>query len=129
MAVTKVTSSMGVVGELRRVLGDAPYRGIVVVGLDNDGICGVAVNPRHRSLSWVKVWELADLGNEMGACALMVMVFPDGRAPRPSAHEFAVFADLAVRARRAGLLLNDSFVWRGDRMWSLREMHEAAFDA
>jgi len=33
--------------------------GMLVVGLDHERhVCGVAINPRHRALSFMKVWEL-----------------------------------------------------------------------
>ena len=108
---------------MARLFADGPVEGLVVVGFDHGGtVCGLAVNSQHRALSWVKVWELADLASELQARSLVVAVFPSGPAKTPSAHELAVFADLLVRTRRAGFVLQDCFVYRGDRMWSLSEM-------
>ena len=96
--------------------------GMFVVGFDADGeICGVALNPRHRSLSWLKTWELAELANELGTTRLAVVVRIAGRGARPSDHERAVFRDLRVRARRAGIALVHGLVWRGDQWWSLAD--------
>ena len=40
--------------------------GMFVLGIDvNGGVCGVGHNPRHRSLSWLKVWGLVDLAAEI----------------------------------------------------------------
>ncbi len=62
----------------------APDRdGLLVVGFDVDGrFAGVAVNDRHRSLSWVKVWELAELAAGLGAHALLLGAFPEGSGRR-----------------------------------------------
>jgi hypothetical protein len=96
--------------------------GMFVVGFDADGqVCGVAVNSRHRALSWLKMWELAELANELGTNRLAVVVRIAGRGARPSDHERAVFRDLRVRARHAGIALVAGFVWRSDRWWSLAE--------
>jgi hypothetical protein len=104
--------------------------GLVVVGFDHVGkLCGVAANSQHCALSWVKVWELAALATELQAHSLLVAVFPCGTAPTPSAHEVAVFGDLMVRTRRAGFVLRDCYVYRGDRMWSLRDLQEARANA
>src|SRR4051812_2486560 len=62
--------------------------GMLVVGIDGEGqVCGVAVNPRHRGLSFVKVWELSALAEELEACSLVVALFPPGGADAPSDHE------------------------------------------
>jgi hypothetical protein len=98
--------------------------GMLVVGLDRDGrISGVAVNPRHRALSFVKVWELGALADELDACALVVAVFPSrGGCDVPTEHERTAFADLAARAHRARIVLLDCVVVRAERCWSLREL-------
>ena len=115
--------------ELRRAIVDAPRRGLVVAGFGASGrICGIAVNPRHDSLSWVKVWELRDLAAELNASSLLIALFPIGQARRPSAHELAVFGDLDVRARRAGIRLLDCLMWRGERLWSLRDLRGQCAD-
>jgi hypothetical protein len=76
--------------------------GMLVVGLDCDGrVCGVAVNSRHRALSFVKVWELAALAEELEARSLVVAVFPGSGPSAPTEHERAAFTDLRVRAHRA----------------------------
>lgn len=107
---------------LRELVGTDPIEGIVVVGLDEEQrLCGVGLNPRHRALSWVKVWELADLAAELGACALVVGLFPSGRSRAPSEHEIGAFVDLHERAIRAQVLVLDCLVVRGHRWWSLRE--------
>jgi hypothetical protein len=111
-------------------LRDIPVDGLVVLGYDvDDQICGLAMNPRHRSLSWLKVWELADIRVELQASALQVVVFPVGGSPTPSSHECAVFADLMVRARRAAVPLVDCYVVRGGRPWSLRAANEERIGA
>jgi hypothetical protein len=116
--------------EFRRLLRDIPVDGLVVLGYDaEDQICGLAVNPRHRSLSWLKIWELADIAVELRACSLQVVVFPAGGSPTPTAHECAVFADLMVRARRAAVPLVDCYVDRGGRLWSLRAANEERIGA
>jgi hypothetical protein len=122
----RVSDRRGAAEELRRLFRGGPISGLVVAGFDEDGkLCGVAVNSEHRALSWVKVWELAELATELGAQALTVFVFPSGPSPTPTAHELAVFRDLMVRARRARFVLLDCNVFRGDRMWSLREMPQS----
>ena len=110
---------------LRELVGGNPIDGLVVVGLDRkQRWCGVAINPRHRALAWVKVWELADLVAELGACALVVGLFPSGRSRAPSPHEVEAFVDLHERASQARVLLLDCIVVRGHQWWSLRERSE-----
>ena len=104
--------------------------GMLVVGLDGEGqICGVAVNPRHRALSFVKVWELSALAEELEANALVVALFPAGGADVPSDHEVSAFTDLCTRAHRAQVVLSDCLVVRGGRTWSLRELSEERLGA
>ena len=122
---SQVSSARQVQRELRRLFADRPPEGMVVVGLGADRrICGMAVNRQHRALSWMKVWELVGIAGDLGADSVGVLLYPAGHARSPSAHEVAVFRDLQVRAGRAGLPLLDCFVWRGERMWSLRELSE-----
>jgi len=110
---------------LRELVGGEPIDGLVVVGLDHERRpCGIAVNPRHRALSWVKVWELAELATESDACALLVGLFPSGRSRAPSPHEVEAFVDLHDRALQARVLLLDCIVVRGRQWWSLREWSE-----
>jgi hypothetical protein len=102
-------------------------KGMLVVGLGRDGAsCGVAVNPRHRALSFVKVWELVALADELAACELVLVLVPEGRFREPTRHEIESFSDLQARARRAGLTLLDCIVVRGNRSWSLRSLGIAA---
>jgi hypothetical protein len=102
------------------VRGDA--RGMLVVGLDRDGeMSGVGLNPRHRALSFVKVWELSALAEELEACELVIVLVPGGRVREPTRHEVEAFADLRARAHRAQLVLLDCIVVRDDHSWSLRE--------
>jgi hypothetical protein len=123
-------SVVSVPEEVLRLLGDGPVQGLVVAGYDHAGqLCGVATSSQHRALSWVKVWELEALAAELAACSVAVFVFPIGPALAPTAHELAVFSDLITRTRRAGFVLRDCLVYRGDRMWSLREMHEGRASA
>jgi hypothetical protein len=132
MAVVRVrvSSPEQLVREVCRLFPDQIPQGLVVMGYGSDGrVCGVAVNREHRALSWVKVWELAGLADDLDARSIALVIFPTGPSPTPSAHELAVYADLQVRARRARLLLVDCFVWRGERLWSLREMHERCVSA
>jgi hypothetical protein len=103
------------------VRGDA--KGMLVVGLHHDGeLSGVGVNPRHRALSFVKVWELAALAEELAACALVIVLVPEGPFRAPTAHEIEAFVDLRSRARRAQLELLDCIVVRGDQSWSLSSL-------
>jgi hypothetical protein len=108
---------------VRALVPDGDVNGILVVGLDRDRrLCGVGVNPSHRALSFVKVWELEALAEELDACALVIGVFPTGPCRAPSEHELEAFADLYARARRAQVLLFDCIVVRGHRWWSMREL-------
>ena len=126
----RVSDARQLVLELRRLSVDHPFEGLIVVGYGADGHpCGMAANQQHRALSWMKVWELVGLADELAAHSVTLLVFPAGPAPVPSAHEIAVFRDLQARARRAGLPLLDCHVWRGERMWSLRELHEERVSA
>lgn len=101
---------------------EGEIEGLLVLGLDADRrLTGVAVNPRHRALSWMKVWELADLAAELEAVALIAGVLAGPRVRVPSEHELASFVDLVQRAGRAGVLLVDCLVLRGHRWWSLAE--------
>jgi hypothetical protein len=72
-------------------------------------------------LSFVKVWELRALAEELDARSLVVAVFPPGPALTPSAHELRSFVELRARARRAHVDLVDCIVVRGEKSWSLRE--------
>jgi hypothetical protein len=103
--------------------GDASsVEGLLVVGLDRDGgRCGVAVYPRHRALSFVKVWELHALAAELEAQSLVVALFPRGGTRSPTPHEEQSFAELRARAHRAGVDLADCIVVRGGHCWSMRE--------
>jgi hypothetical protein len=103
--------------------GDASsVEGLLVVGLDQGGRrCGVALDTRHRALSFVKVWELHALAAELGARSLVVALFPRGGTPSPTPHEERSFAELRARAHRAGVDLADCIVVRGGHCWSLRE--------
>jgi hypothetical protein len=97
--------------------------GLLVVGLDRDrSVCGVAVNSRHRALSFVKVWMLEDLLRELEACSLVVGVFRHGSARAPTRHEVEAFLDLRARAHRAQVMLDDCILARGHETWSLREL-------
>jgi len=105
------------------VRGDT--KGMLVVGIDRSGdVSGVGLNPRHSALSFVKVWELAALAEELEACALVVVLVPEGPVRPPTAHEIDSFVDLRARAQRAQLVLLDCIVVRGDESWSLRELAE-----
>jgi len=109
------------------VLADA---GMFVLGIDAAGeVCGVGRNPRHRSLSWLKVWELVELAAELGTSRLAIVVRSGGRAGRPSSHELTVFTELRARARRAGIVVVDCVVWRGEEWWSLRTLEEGRIGA
>lgn len=110
--------------QLLRELGKGePAEGIVVVGLDRDGRpCGAAVNPDHRALSFVKVWELAAIADELEAGAVVVGLYPSGPERAPTQHEVEAFVSLRMRARRAQVALVDCLIVRGDASWSLREM-------
>jgi hypothetical protein len=102
---------------------DGDAEGLLVVGLDYEGgVCGVAVNSRHRALSFVKVWMLEELLRELGACSLVVGVFRHGAARAPTRHEVEAFVDLRARAHRAQVVLDDCILARGRATWSLREL-------
>ncbi len=102
--------------------------GMLVVGLDGEGqMCGVAVNPRHGALSFVKVWELRALAEELDATSLVVALFPPGGADAPSDHEVWAFTDLCARAHRAQVVLSDCLVVRGGRTWSMRALSAESF--
>ena len=104
--------------------------GMFVLGIDAAGeVCGVGRNPRHRSLSWLKVWELVELAAELGTSRLAIVVRSGGRAGRPSSHELTVFTELRARARRAGIVVVDCVVWRGEEWWSLRTLEEGRIGA
>jgi hypothetical protein len=108
---------------LRALVPDQPVKGMLVIGLDHEQrLCGVAVNPRHRCLSWTKVWELVDLAAELDACALVIGLFPAGGTREPTMHEVAAFVDLHERALRAQVLLLDCIVLRGGEWASLRRL-------
>ena len=108
--------------QMRALARDGDVEGMLVLGLDRDGqLCGVAVNPHHRALSFVKVWELSALAEELDARALVIAVFPRGGPCAPTEHEVAAFVDLRSRAQRAQVVLLDCLVLRGDRSWPLRE--------
>jgi hypothetical protein len=112
-----------VVALVRQLVPDRNVEGMLVVGLDHERrLCGVAVNGRHRALSFVKVWELEALAAELDAHALVVAVFPRFERAAPSEHEVRAFVDLRDRARRARLSLNDCLIVCGHRWWSLREL-------
>ena len=111
------------VRELAADRGGGEVEGMLVVGLDGEGqMCGVAVNPRHGALSFVKVWELSALADELEASSLVVALFPNGGADAPSEHEVSAFTDLCARAHRAQVVLADCLVVRGGRTWSMREL-------
>jgi hypothetical protein len=98
-------------------------QGLRVVGLDRDArVCGVAVDSRHRALSFVKVWMLEELLRELEACSLVVGVFRHGAARAPTRHEVETFVDLRARAHRAQVMLDDCILARGRATWSLREL-------
>jgi hypothetical protein len=111
---------------VRALVADGAVEGMLVVGLDRDRrLCGVGVNPHHRALSFVKVWELEALAAELDAHALVIGLFPSGPTRPPSRHELDSFVDLCTRARRAQVLVFDCIVFRGHRWWSMRELSAA----
>jgi hypothetical protein len=108
---------------VRELARGGDVEGMLVVGLDGHGqVCGVGVNPRHRALSFVKVWELSALAAELGACSLVVGLFPPGPVRAPTAHEMTAFVDLRARARRAQVTLHDCIIARDAQTWSMREL-------
>lgn len=108
---------------VRALVPDGEVEGMLVVGLDRDRrLCGVGINPHHRALSFVKVWELEALAAELDAHALVIGLFPSGPIRAPSRHELDAFVDLCTRARRAQVLLFDCIVLRAHRWWSMREL-------
>ena len=121
----QVKGAEDAVALLRQLVGDDPVDGLIVIGLDHEQrLCGVGLNPRHRALSWVKVWELAELAAEFDVCVLVVGLFPPGVSRAPSWHEVDAFVDLYERLKAAQVLLLDCIVLRGDEWWSLRERSE-----
>jgi hypothetical protein len=110
---------------VRTLVPGGDVEGMLAVGLDRDRrVCGVGTNPHHRALSFVKVWELSALADELDASALVLALFPTGPCRAPSLHELQAFADLCARSRRAQVLLFDCIVLRGHRWWSMRELSE-----
>lgn len=108
---------------LRTLVAERDVDGMVVIGLDARGRpSGVGVNPKHRALSFVRVWELRALATELDASALVVVLFPHLGDGPPSAHELECFVDLRSRAHRAQVHLADCIVVRGERSWSLRQL-------
>jgi hypothetical protein len=96
--------------------------GLLVLGLSCDrSLTGIAVNPRHRTLATVKVWELVDLTAELDACSLVLARFPKGRPRVPSDREANAFVDLAARAARARAVVLDCILMRNHQWWSLAE--------
>jgi hypothetical protein len=106
---------------LHELVAEASVDGLLVVGLDRDRRpSGVAVNSNHRAVTWLKVWELADLAAELGASALLLGLFAGGPSRPPSRHEIDAFVGLCERARRAQVVLLDCIVVRDEVWWSLR---------
>ena len=117
----RISSPDELVAEVRRWFGDAPPQGLVMLGFGADGeLCGVAVNPQHPRCRGSRSGNLRASRPRWGrkrsssSCSRAV----GRRLRRPT--KLVVFRDLSVRTRRAGLVLLDGFVYRGDRMWSLR---------
>jgi hypothetical protein len=108
---------------VRALVPEGETDGMLVIGLDDERRpCGVGVNPHHRALSFVKVWELEALLAELDASALVIGLFPSGPMRPPSHHELDAFVDLCTRARRAQVLVFDCIVVREHRWWSMREL-------
>jgi hypothetical protein len=108
---------------VRALAAERDVEGMLVIGLDAEHrLCGVGVNPRHRALSFVKVWELESLLHELGACSLVVGLFPPGPPRAPTAHEVEAFIGLSARAHRAQVTLDDCIIARGNQTWSMREL-------
>jgi hypothetical protein len=108
---------------VRELAVGGDVEGMLVIGLDvQQQLCGVAVNPGHRALSFVKVWMLEQLLQELEACSLVVGVFRQGPARGPTRHEIDAFRDLQARAHRAQVPLHDCILARGTQTWSLREL-------
>jgi hypothetical protein len=121
---------MAVVTEQLEALLRGEAKGMLVVGLDREGeLSGVGTSSRHRALSFVKVWELAALADELAACAVAIVLVAEGRSRPPTAHEIEAFVDLRARAMRAHLVLLDCIVVRDEESWSLRELAEARLRA
>jgi hypothetical protein len=118
-----VSGADDAVALVRALVPDRDVEGMLVIGLDRDRrLCGVGLNPNHRALSFVKVWELQDLAAELDACALVIGLFPSGPVRAPSRHELDAFVDLCTRAWRAQVLVFDCIVVREHRWWSMREL-------
>jgi len=108
---------------VRALAGEGDVEGMLVIGLDaRRHLCGVGVNPHHRALSFVKVWELEALLRELEACSLVVGLFPPGPTRAPTAHEVEAFLGLSMRAHRAQVPLDDCIIARGNQTWSMREL-------
>jgi hypothetical protein len=120
-----VRAAADALASMRAAVTDGDLEGMVVLGLDRTWqLCGVGVNGRHRALSFVKVWELHALAQELAAHALVVALFPTGAARAPSRHEVDAFVALRDRARRAGVVLLDCIVVRAGQSWSLAALLE-----
>jgi DNA repair protein RadC len=111
----------------RRCIQRGEVDGLLVLGLDCErAVTGIALNPTHRALATVKVWELVDLAAELDACSLVLARFPRGGKRAPSVYEAHAFVDLAERAARAHVLLLDCIVMRAQQWWSLAERARGA---
>ena len=119
-----VLTAADAVALVRALAPHGDVEGTLAIGLDRERqLCGVATNPRHRALSFVKVWELSALAAELDACTLVLAVFPPGPFRPPSPHEIDTFGELCVRAHRAQVRLLDCVVIRGEHWWSLCELN------
>jgi hypothetical protein len=124
-----ILTAADAVAVVRALVPDGEVEGTLVVGLDRERrLCGVATNPRHRALSFVKVWELSALVDELEASTLVLAVFPSGPDRPPTEHEIESFGALCGRAHRAGVRLLDCVVVRGESWWSLCELHLERLD-
>ena len=108
---------------VRALAGEGDVEGMLVIGLDaRRQLCGVGVNPHHRALSFVKVWELEALLRELEACSLVVGLFPSGPTPRTHGARGGGVRRAQHPRGPAQVVLSDCLVARGGRTWSLREL-------
>lgn len=104
-------------------VGSTGGEGALVFGLDTDyRLTGAGVSSVHGSLSMIEVDHLVALADELGAAALVLVVFDPGRASAPSVFEAHHLDLLAGQCREVGVLLLDGIVMSGHRWWSLAEL-------
>lgn len=96
---------------------------LLAVGVDDEKLlCGFGIQNDARTVADLRFDGLLLLAEELGAEALLLAhVLPPG-SRAPGVRAARQFAMLAEEGDRAGLLLVDCVVVRGDEWWSLRSL-------